>query len=216
MALISKLIPIGVFALSFAGGILFFYIMSDLSKNNKKIHIEQMVSELINVVIFIWIGKILTNLKLFIQDPLAVLAYPSDSQAFYLAILISGIILFINVKRGKINAVPFMKSFIPVILVASFSYEFIYLVWLQTGGTIGYFILITLLLILYYIVHDQLPDKLLFIMLLVVWSVGVFILYSIQPFVTVFGYIIAPWFVWLFFTINIVIILRKRDRRGRN
>ncbi|MEJ8766357.1 hypothetical protein WKU33_10915 [Oceanobacillus sp. HCA-5259] len=190
--------------------------MSDLSKNNKKIHIEQMVSELINVVIFIWIGKILTNLKLFIQDPLAVLAYPSDSQAFYLAILISGIILFINVKRGKINAVPFMKSFIPVILVASFSYEFIYLVWLQTGGTIGYFILITLLLILYYIVHDQLPDKLLFIMLLVVWSVGVFILYSIQPFVTVFGYIIAPWFVWLFFTINIVIILRKRDRRGRN
>ncbi|GGN62497.1 hypothetical protein [Oceanobacillus indicireducens] len=216
MALISKLIPIGVFALSFAGGILFFYITSDLSKNNKKIHIEQMVSELINVVIFIWIGKILTNLKLFIQDPLAVLAYPSDSQAFYLAILISGIILFINVKRGKINAVPFMKAFIPVILVASFLYEFIYLVWLQTGGTIGYFILISLLLILYYIVHDQLPDKLLFIMLLVVWSVGVFILYSIQPFVTVFGYIIAPWFVWLFFTINIVIILRKRDRRGRN
>lgn len=216
MALISKLIPIGVFALSFAGGILFFYIMSDLSKNNKKIHIEQMVSELINVVIFIWIGKILTNLKVFIQDPLAVLAYPSDSQAFYLAILISGIILFIKVKRGKINAVPFMKSFIPVILLASFLYEFIYLVWLQTGGTIGYFILISLLLILYYIVHDQLPDKLLFIMLLVVWSVGVFILDSIQPFVTVFGYIIAPWFVWLFFTINIVIILRKRDRRGRN
>ncbi|WP_156856910.1 hypothetical protein [Oceanobacillus sp. AG] len=216
MALISKLIPIGVFALSFAGGILFFYITSDLSKNNKKIHIEQMVSELINVVIFIWIGKILTNLKLFIQDPLAVLAYPSDSKAFYLAILISGIILFIKVKRGKINAAPFIKSFIPVILVASFLYEFIYLVWLQTGGTIGYFILISLLLILYYIVHDQLPDKLLFIMLLVVWSVGVFILYSIQPFVTVFGYIIAPWFVWLFFTINIIIILRKRDRRGRN
>lgn len=216
LAIISKLIPIGVFALSFIGGLLFFYITSNGSKSNKKIQIDQIISELINVILFIWLGKILTNFTLFVQDPLAVLAYPSDSKAFYLAILFSGISLFIKDKKGKVNSVSLMKSFIPVFLVSSFLYEFIQVVWFHNSGTIGYFILITLLIILYYLVHERLNTKILFSVILVGWSFGVIVLTVLQPFVTVFGFIIAPWFVGVFFIVNFILILRKRDVHGWN
>lgn len=213
---ISKLVPIGVFVVSIVGGIIFFYLSSNLSKNNKKAHIEQMITELINFVIFIWFGKIVINLPLFVQDPLAIFAYPSDSRAFYIAVLCSSISLFLKSKKGKINVVTLLKSFLFVLLVGSFLYEFIHIVWIRKGGAIGYFILITILLILFFLLREHLSTKFLFLTILVGWCFGVFFLTFIQPFVTVFGYIMAPWFVGLFFIINFFIIFRKKDINGWN
>ncbi len=199
-----------------AGGIFIFYSTSHLSKETKKIHIEQMISELINFVIFIWLGKMITNITLFVKDPLAVIAYPSDSKALYIAVLLSGITLFIKSKKGKIHAIALFESFLPVFLTGSFLYEFIQIVWLNKGGTIGYFILITILLVLYFSIRDRLGTNVLFIIFLSGWSFGVVLLALIQPFVTVFGYMMAPWFIWLFFTVQIFIIFRKRDINGWN
>lgn len=216
MAQLSKLLPIALFIASMAGGIFIFYLTSHLSKETKKLHIEQMISELITFVIFIWLGKIIINITLFVQDPLAVLAYPSDSKAVYIAVLLSGISLYIKSKKGKIQAISLFESFLPVFLVSSFLYEFIQIVWLSKGGAIGYFILITILLALYYLIRERLGTYALFMIILSGWSFGIVLLTLIQPFVTVFGYMMAPWFIWVFFTVHIFIIFRKRDVNGWN
>ncbi|WP_313886501.1 hypothetical protein [Bacillus sp. SD088] len=208
---ISKLVPIGVLVASIVGGIIFFYLSSNLSKENKKVHIEQMISELVNFIVFIWVGKIVLNISLFVQDPLAIFAYPSDSRSFYIAVLCSSVSLFLKAKKGKINVVSLSKSFLPVFLVGSFLYEFIYIVFLSKGGPNGYFILITIVLLLFLLLNGRLSTKLLFVMILAGWCFGILFLTFIQPFVTVFGYIMAPWFVGLFFIVNFFIIFRKRD-----
>ncbi|WP_010095621.1 hypothetical protein [Ornithinibacillus scapharcae] len=47
-----------------------------------------------------------------------------------------------------------------------------------------------------------------------IWSIGMIILAIVQPFVTVFGYMMEPWFVGVFFVTSIGSLtykIRKRD-----
>ncbi|WP_010095622.1 hypothetical protein [Ornithinibacillus scapharcae] len=101
MALASKLTAISIIALSFAIGFISFYLLSDLSIKQKRKHIEELISQLINFVIFIWLGKILLHLFIFISDPLSILAYPSDSKAFYFAIVSITLLLLYKSNRKK-------------------------------------------------------------------------------------------------------------------
>ncbi|WP_010648806.1 MULTISPECIES: hypothetical protein [Oceanobacillus] len=99
MAIASKLTAIGIIALSFAVGFLSFYLLSDLTREQKKLQVEEIISQLFNFVIFIWIGKILINLSTFISDPLSILAYPSDSKSFYFAIVSIALMLLYKSKQ---------------------------------------------------------------------------------------------------------------------
>lgn len=64
-----KLMSIGIIIISFVVGLIFFYMISYLSKEQRKAQIEEIVSQLINFIIFIWIGKIILNFSIFIKDP---------------------------------------------------------------------------------------------------------------------------------------------------
>ncbi|MBN8210104.1 hypothetical protein JI666_15225 [Bacillus sp. NTK071] len=44
-------------------------------------------------------------------------------------------------------------------------------------------------------------------------SVGMFLVAYIQPITTVFGYIMMPWFVGVFYVISLSIIMIKKKRR---
>ena len=129
MVVTSKLISIGILALSITAGFISFYIMSDLPKPQKKKQIEELTSLIINIIIFTWLGKIILNFSLFMEDPLAILAYPSNSDAFYLAILFSFILLVFKSKRSQMDGSAFTESFLTVFLTSSLIYEFIQLVW---------------------------------------------------------------------------------------
>src|SRR5699024_7227882 len=71
---------------SFIAGLLFTYITSIASKTTRKKQLDAIISIVINLIIYIWIGKILANISLFIEDPFAVLAYPSDGKALAIAL----------------------------------------------------------------------------------------------------------------------------------
>ncbi|WP_085992653.1 hypothetical protein [Oceanobacillus senegalensis] len=101
MAVASNLLSILVLVSSFLIGIIVFYMMSSLTKDEKWIHIKEIVSQLIDIVIFIWIGKILLNLFTFVNDPVAVLAYPSSKDAFYIAIVLFTILLYYKNRERK-------------------------------------------------------------------------------------------------------------------
>lgn len=215
MAIASKLMDIGIIVVSIAAGFISFYIISNLSKGTKKRNIEELTSQFINFVIFIWLGKIIIHFSTFIKDPLAILAYPSDSSAFYLAVLFIAILLAYKAKRKKLDSEAFTEAFLHVFLVASFSFEFIQLVWNNNPFALGYLILLTILLVLYFTLNERITVHRLVIILLIGWSSGVTGLFFLQPIVTVFGYNLTRVAVALFFVICFLIILfiqRKRDK----
>lgn len=196
MAAAQVLMSIGIIAFSFVIGLLFFYVTSPLTKLEKKKQIEEVISQLINFVIFIWIGKVLTNLPVFISDPLTILAYPSNSHAFYVAVLLIVITISYKVIRHKFAAHTFLISFVPIFLAASFVYEFIGMVY--QGNTFwGYLALLMGLLVVYMVLHDRVPVDLLTFLLLFTWVICKLILALTLPFTTVFGYMVVPWFLVL-------------------
>ncbi|OZU88621.1 hypothetical protein CIL03_09995 [Virgibacillus indicus] len=219
MATVDKIMSIGIIVISIAAGLIFFYLVSDLSRKKRKLLIEEMVAQLINFIIFIWLGKIILNVFIFIKDPLAILAYPSDSDAFSIALLFSAIVLIYKSKRKEIDVFLLIESFLSVFLVASFLYEFIQLVWNNNTYSLGNLGLFTVLLVLYLLIRDRVPVSKVIIVMLIGFSAGILLLSYIQPFATVFGYIMAPWFVSLFFIISLSTIIyqqRKKDCNGWN
>lgn len=208
----TKLSSIAIIVISIIVGCIAFYVVSDLAKVQKKKQIETITSQLINFIIFIWLGKILVNFAIFIKDPLAVLAYPSNSSAFYLAVLGSALTLTYNAKRKQMNVLVFTHSFIQVFLVASFVYEFIQIAWHNNTYSIGYMVLLTTLLILFQLIRDRINPNTLTMIMLIGWSAGLIGLTFVQPFVTVFGYIMAPWFVGLFFISCFILLIGRGCR----
>lgn len=210
----TKLISILITISSIFGGILAFYMLSDLTKEQKKRHIKEMNSQLINFVLFIWVGKIILNFPVFISDPLAILAYPSDSSAFYLAVLFSSLYLFYKSQRGQMNMMVFIQSFIFVFLIASFLYEFMQLAWYDNTFSFGYMVLLGFLLVLFLTAQGRIGSHTLIGALLIGWSLGIYIIATIQPFVTVFGYMMAPWFVGLFFAGSFTHLILNQRKSG--
>lgn len=214
MAIESKLVEIGITAISLAIGFLSFYLLNEHSKETKRRHLEEFTSQLINLVLFIWLGKIVLNLRLFISDPLAILAYPSNSDAFYFAIGCVSLLLLFKAKRKKMYVLLFLESFVQVILVGSFIYEFIQLIVNDNRYALGYLLLLAILMGIFIFFRERMTSIVLLMTVITAWSLGMVILMSIQPFVTVFGYIIGPGFVGLFFAMSISRLayqLRRRD-----
>src|SRR5690625_3925685 len=102
MATAQVLMRVGVLVVSFIIGLIFFYVIHPDEKAIKKQQLEEVSSQLINFVIFIWIGKIISHIQLFVQDPLAVLAYPSDATAFYTATILFLLTISYRIYRKKI------------------------------------------------------------------------------------------------------------------
>ncbi len=203
MAVASKLTSIGIIALSLGIGILFFYVFSDTTKEQKKKQLEEFISQLINFVIFIWLGKIVLNLSQFISDPIPTLAYPSDSKAFYFAIVLIAFVLFYKTKRKNLNVLLFMDTFTYIFLISSFVYEFIQLVVNDNPFALGYLLLLGIIIGIFLFLRERLSVTVLLMVMVTIWSIGMVVLASVQPFVTVFGYMMAPWFVLVIFIMSI-------------
>lgn len=196
MARIQVLISIGVFALSFFFGISFFWMISPLRKKQKKLIVDQIISLLINFIIYTWVGKIIVNLSLFLRDPIAILAYPSDSKAFYVACLLMVITLLFQNRKGNGTGRLLFISFIPIFFGATFLYEFIQLVYFDHHLSIYYLGLVALLMF-FYIFFSQKMKESLHILWVYMWLIGQLFLSLINPYITIFQYTISPLFILL-------------------
>ena len=63
---------------SYLFGLLFYYVLDREEKLHKKKRIDEIISLTIHIILCIWIGKIIVNFQVFMKDPFAILAYPSD------------------------------------------------------------------------------------------------------------------------------------------
>ncbi len=198
----------GSIILSTIIGLLAFYFISNLAKVQRKQQIDNIASMLINFAIYIWLSKLLLNIQLFIADPFAALAFPSDSKAFYLACLFVGVHMIYKSRRQQMNVNEFIIGFTPFFMISSLTYEFIQFVF-GKSTTIGYLIFLAYLSILFIWLRDVISEAMITKIVWVVWSSGVLLISLFLPFVTVFGYLMKPWFLvilfvgsglWIFFS----------------
>lgn len=215
MVIASKLLEIGIIAFSFAVGFLSLYFFSDLRQEVKTQHIEELFSQCVNFVIFIWVGKIIINFSVFISDPLVVLAYPSNARVFYFATGLMIVLLTYKLIRKEIDPLPLFKSFTQLFLISSFVFEFIELVWQDNQFSFSYLLLLAVLIGLFFILQEHISLSNLLIVIVSVWSIGLFILATLQPFVTVYNYMMTPWFIGAFYLICIgSLVYYKINNRG--
>ncbi len=213
MIITSKVISIAIIVVAILLGLIVYYVMSGLPKAQKRKHLDELVSQLINFVIYIWVGKILLNLSLFFSDPMAVLAYPSNAESFYIAVLLSGITIAIQAYRKKLEALPLLIAFTEVFLISSFLYEFIQLIWEDNSFALGYTVLSGILIVIYYWLRENITIHYNLMLILTVWSIGMMVLALTQPFVTLFGYLMKPWFITVFYAVTFTILLLQRRKR---
>lgn len=213
MAATQALTSIAIIMISFIGGFIFFYSTSALIKSEKKARMDDLISLLINFVIFIWLAKIVMNIDLLMKDPFAVLAYPSNSHAFYLATLFIIINLLYKIMRQQFKFASLMNTFVPVFLVASFVYEFIQIVWLKNAYSWLHLALLMVLVVIYALLYDRIFSLKLSYYLMLVWALGSLILSLILPYTTLFGYILSPWYL-IILSIGQLILIIYNHRGG--
>lgn len=213
MPTVTILMSIAVIALSVTIGLIVFYLLSRESKEQKRYYIEAIFSQVVNFIIFIWIGKVVLHFSLFVGDPLAVLAYPSNSEVFYLAVLGNALLLLYKDKRGQMDVLAFIDAFSFFFLSASLTYAFIQFIWNSDTYSFGYIILAAILFISLLIMQERLTKKTRVMVLVTGWTLGMLVLNFVQPFATVFGYIIAPWFVVLFLIVSWLIMIWNQIKK---
>lgn len=213
---ITAIVPIVVNIFSIGLGAAVFYLVSDLGKGRKKKQAEEALSQIVNFVLFIWLSKILLNLPLLFSDPLAVLAYPSDSSAFYLAIFFSAAFLMYGMKSKGIQGWLLMQTLLYLLLPAAFFYEFAQLAWFDDAYAFGNLILYAILLAVFLGLNDRLSPSAAGHVLLSVWAGGMFLISTIQPYSSTFGYVMEPWFILILFTTGHFLILFSNRRRVTN
>lgn len=214
MATVQVLKAIAILIGSFIVGFIFFYSTSPLAKSSKKKLFDEMTSLLINFVIFIWVAKIVLNFNLFIKDPFAVLAYPSNSNAFYLASLFIIINVWYKVIKHKFKPETVLIAFVPIFLVSSFVFEFIQIVWVKSAYSWIYLVLLMMLVCIYALLHDRLSSVKLTSNLMLAWSLGTLVLSLTLPFTSVFGYTVSSWYLIFVSILLLVLMMYNLRKKG--
>ncbi|WP_284141212.1 MULTISPECIES: hypothetical protein [unclassified Virgibacillus] len=213
MAAMWKLSVIGIIIASLLAGFIFYYVTSLSAKKEKKKQAETILSLLINFVIFIWVGKIVLNIALFIKDPLVILAYPSDSKAFYFAILAICVQVAYKVKRKQLDGYLLVTSFIPIFLFGSLTYEFIQMVSLGDDIAFSYIVLLVFLVLLYLLLQGKTRWMTASFFVMFLWSIGKLLLLFFEPYTSVFGYMLHPIFYAVSAILFLSVLIREFKRR---
>jgi hypothetical protein len=144
-----------VMLLGLVGGGLFFYYTSPYDNTLKKRHSNKLLDVVLYTMIFTIVAKVILNVSLFFDDPVAVLAYPSDSSAFYLAT--GGVIVVMawSLIKTRTELVPLIDSLFRLIVGSQFVQLFLtltlttyYVSMIQLG-----LLFVTLLLLVFLTKH---------------------------------------------------------------
>lgn len=201
MPSITVIKSISLLIASFLIGFGYFYIQSNQSKNTRKTQMEAISSLLINIVIYIWLGKIIVNLPKFINDPLAILAYPSNSSAFYVASVLGLINIIINVRNKKVSLNTYLEAFIPIFIGTSLIFEFMNYINNGTTNALMYLILLIVIVIIQLMFNEKTSVINLNLIIVVIWSVIKLFLALIYSYTTIFNYIVHP----IYFVVTILL-----------
>ncbi|HLQ96950.1 MAG TPA: hypothetical protein VK108_11360 [Pseudogracilibacillus sp.] len=211
MASTTIMVSIAILIVSTVGAMGLYFISFNISKKEKKQHLEIVTSYGIQFVIYMWVGKVLVSLPKAIADPLSVLAYPGDSWAFYTATVLTLLHLFIQSKRQKVQPNLLFQGFVPIFFFASFIYEFIQITVEGTPLNF-YFLGITAMTLVMMFVYQTQVAGIIGSWMMIAWAAGSSLLAFIKGYVVVFDYLLKPWYfiALTFFFIGVLVSTKKK------
>ena len=203
-----------VLIISFLLAVLFFRFTSPHSKNVQKALNNYIESLVLTLVVSIFIAKIILHFPLFTEDPMAVLAHPSDANVFYIAFLFT--ILFGTWKWRKIelDVGDVLLAFIQIFAVAAFVYELAQLLW-ENKVNIMYITVLVLMVILSYLFHRKMSSLLSASILLLIWGSTQLIL-PIFTETSLFQYTVAPAFYSVIFLVGFTLFMLSKGAGVKN
>ncbi|GGE83765.1 hypothetical protein [Priestia taiwanensis] len=203
-----------ILVISLIVGFLFFtFIISSHSKVETKKRIDEISSLFTAFVISLWIGKIVINFSVFLADPRAIVAYPSDSKAFYFAVLATILYAKYRIITSTFHMWSVLFSFIVIFLSSSLIYEFIQILWGDKVQTWGYLGLLVMLLTIVILLQEKIKTDRIACIILVGWSIGKWAL-SVFSTTFVFHFYLHSSFYIIMFICSIGLIMnRKRLNR---
>ncbi|WP_217588014.1 hypothetical protein [Lentibacillus saliphilus] len=207
------LTSIAILAGSFLAGFILYFGLTPLKKQERKKQLEDVLGTVINFIIYIWLGKLLWGLPTLIQDPLAVLAYPSDSKAFYLATLFSAIHLAYKAYKHGLALWSHLSALLYVFIGASFTFEFISMNTAGGGQSWMVLALLFVLLLMMIALQNRMTIKLHLSFIVFLWGAGYTALSFILPYVALFDYMLAWWYFAIFSITGLVCFVIQLRRK---
>jgi len=196
-----------ILIISFIVGVGGYIGMNKEPFQQQKKRLDWLLSIVIQLVIYIWLAKVLVLFNIAIKDPFAVLAYPSNATMLYLALIFTGIHIAVHIKKDVLSGREMIQVFVPVLISTHFVYSCIQLY--QTERTA--FLIqagIGVLLILIYVVMEKLHQAEGSLMLFMVWSFGNGLIAVMYKHFTLFGYTISP-FIYVGFMVGSLLFVWK-------
>lgn len=193
------IIEFGKVILSFMMGSGLFYVLIKGTSKQKTKLIEESLSFMVNVVIFMWLSKIVWNLSIFVTDPLAILAYPSDRKALYSGLLLAvGTVMYKEWTKKLGYHQPIYTTVIPIFIFSSFLFEFIEMIFSQSSYNMPYLILLGLTTLLFVVTNERIHALQQSVIMAVLWALGVILLKMFQPVIIAFGFSLTYPFLIVF------------------
>lgn len=193
-----------------AGG-LFYRYYSRFAKEKQKQMEDSLFSLLLTFVFTYFFGKIVFHFSLFIQDPPAILAYPSGKNEFYLAAVLTFVHAMSLLRKRKMDGRELLFSGLMVFLPALLLKTFLDTMLLQSGMVLPIILELVVLsvFVLLFAFHIFKTSDVIYIW--VAWILSKWLLVFIAPFPTLFGVMVDSWFLLALIAAAIVIeILTRR------
>ncbi len=198
-----------VLVISILVSMLLFRFLHPFNERKGKQYVDEIGTIFIGIAVSIIIGKILLNVSEFITDPIAILAYPSDSKAFYIGLLFVVVYVKWRVIRSYDHFEELFFSWMFVFFAASFLYEFVISVFGNGTGNGISMVIPFVLLIGFLLLYEKVAIGLLAILGMVLWSLGQ-LLFRIFDQTSIFQFYVSPIFYGLNLLIGIMLLLYRR------
>ena len=193
-------------------GALFYYVVAPHRADEKRKRIDDVASTVINVVLYMWLLKLIIHVQTFVRDPLAILAYPSDRRMFYGGIVLAVLTLLVQAARKKQSVERWFVTFVPIAFVASFSYEWLLIA--QGKGTYTFpYVALVGIAIGTYLVGVKRSEWGAAIASSFIWLIGMlWIQQTMMPVVTLFSYRVTGPVIGALTVALMIGIVRKKGR----
>lgn len=172
MVFTTALETIGLLIVSYALGCLFYYVVATEKGQRKRRLLDGFLSLTINFVIFIWVGKIVSQGLRIFRDPLATLAYPSNALAIYMATALFIAHLIYRRMRKQIRDEILVPVAIPVVLATIFIYESMRILLYSDKTSLMFVVFLMVLLLIQLFRPEHLQDLNMGIYLFLIFLLG--------------------------------------------
>src|SRR5690606_671786 len=203
-----------VLIISFLLAVLFFRLTSPHSKNVKKALNNYIESLVLTLVVSIFIAKIILHFTLFTEDPMAVLAHPSDANVFYIAFLFTILFGIWKWRKMEIEVGDILLSCIQIFAVAVFVYELAQLLW-EHNINIMYISALVIMVLLSILFSKKISSLFSASILLMIWGSTQLIL-PIFTETSLFQYTVAPAFYSVIFLVGFTLFMLSKGAGVKN